>query len=200
LKDYQPVPYLVEAVSLIVSLNPEATQVTARLSLKPNAASGQKQAPLVLDGEKLELKAISIDGKPLDKSRFDVSATGLTIAQEPRRPFKLEIVTLCNPKANTELSGLYVSNNVFCTQCEAEGFRRITYFYDRPDVMARYKVRLEGPIASCPVLLANGNPGAGGIIRGTDWHFVEWDDPFPKPSYLFALVAGDLAHVTDTYL
>jgi aminopeptidase N len=200
LKDYQPVPYLIEEVFLDFSLDTEATRVTARLNLKPNKASSQKGAPLVLDGEKLELQAISIDGKALDKSHFNVSATSLTIAEVPQKPFTLEIVTLCNPKANTELSGLYVSNDVFCTQCEAEGFRRITYFYDRPDVMARYKVRIEGSLASCPVLLANGNPGASGQIPGTDRHFAEWDDPFPKPSYLFALVAGDLAHVADHYV
>src|SRR5689334_2023522 len=148
LKDYQPAPYLIETASLLVSLDPEATQVTARLTLKPNEAAGQKQAPLVLDGEKLELKSVSIDGKPLDRAHIDVSATTLTIAEVPQRPFTLEIVTLCNPKANTELSGLYLSNGVFCTQCEAEGFRRITYFYDRPDVMARYRVRLESSLAS----------------------------------------------------
>ncbi|MGE3874036.1 MAG: aminopeptidase N [Parvibaculaceae bacterium] len=200
LKDYQPVPYLVDEVSLDFGLDPEATQITARLTLKPNPASGQTEAPLVLDGEKLELKAISIDGKPLEKAHFDVSATHLTIAKVPQRPFTLEIVTVCNPKANTELSGLYLSNGIFCTQCEAEGFRRITYFYDRPDVMTRYKVRIEGPAASCPGLLANGNPGGSGTIPGTGRHFALWDDPFPKPSYLFALVAGDLAHVADTYV
>ncbi|MGE0004956.1 MAG: aminopeptidase N [Parvibaculaceae bacterium] len=199
LKDYQPVPYVIDEVSLDVRLEPEATQVSARLNLRPNEASGRSNAPLVLDGEKLELKSISLDGRPLDKSHFNVSATHLTITDVPQRPFTLDIVTLCNPAANTELSGLYVSNGVFCTQCEAEGFRRITYFYDRPDVMARYKVRIEGPLGSCPVLLANGNPGAGGGIAGTDRHFAEWHDPFPKPSYLFALVAGDLAHVTDHY-
>src|SRR5262245_1428514 len=200
LKDYQPVPYLIDAVSLAISLDPEATQVTARLSLKPNKASGQKAAPLVLDGEKLKLETIRIDGKPLYKTHYDVSATSLTIANVPQKPFTLEIVTSCNPKTNTEPSGLYVSNDVFCTQCEAEGFRRITYFYDRPDVTARYRVRIEGPATSCPVLLANGNPGASGAIPGTDRHFAEWDDPFPKPSYLFALVAGDLAHVADSYV
>src|SRR4029078_253377 len=200
LKDYRPVPYLIEAVFLKVDLEPEGTRVTSQLSLSPNEASGQKDAHLVLDGEKLILESISIDGKPLDKAHFDVSAAKLTIAKVPQRRFTLEIVTTCNPKANTELSGLYVSNDVFCTQCEAEGFRRITYFYDRPDVMARYKVRIEGSLSSCPVLLSNGNPGATGMIPGTDRHFAEWDDPLPKPSYLFALVAGDLAHVTDTYV
>ena len=200
LKNYRPVPYLIDEVSLDFSLGPETTQVTSRLSLRPNEAAGMGGAPLVLDGEKLELKAISIDGKPIDTSRYSVNASSLTVAEVPQKPFTLEIVTTCNPKANTELSGLYVSSNIFCTQCEAEGFRRITYFYDRPDVMARYKVRIEGPADTCPVLLSNGNPGATGTIPGTDRHFALWDDPHPKPSYLFALVAGDLAHVADSFV
>ena len=199
LKDYQPVPYLIDEVYLDVSLEPGATLIKARLSLKPNPASNQHHAPLVLDGEKLELLAINLDGTQLDASYFGVSATHLTVPRVPQKPFTLEITTKCDPKANTELSGLYVSNGVFCTQCEAEGFRRITYFYDRPDVMARYKVRIEGSVTSCPVLLANGNPGESGVVAGTDRHFAEWHDPFPKPSYLFALVAGDLAQVTDHY-
>ena len=200
LKDYKPVPYLIDEVSLDFSLGPEATQVSSRLFLRPNEAAGRSGAPLVLVGEKLELKAISLDGEPLDTSRYSVTAASLTIAEVPQRAFTLEIVTICNPKANTELSGLYVSSNIFCTQCEAEGFRRITYFYDRPDVMARYRVRIEGPAATCPVLLSNGNPGQTSAIPGTGRHFAQWDDPFPKPSYLFALVAGDLAHVADSYV
>jgi aminopeptidase N len=200
LKDYKPVPYLIEEVSLDFSLAAEATRVASRLSLKPNRAAGMGGAPLVLDGEKLELEAISIDGKPIDKSRYSINASSLTIAEVPQKPFTLEIVTTCNPRANTELSGLYVSSNIFCTQCEAEGFRRITYFYDRPDVMARYRVRIEGPADTCPVLLSNGNPGESGKIPGTDRHFASWNDPHPKPSYLFALVAGDLAHVADSFV
>ena len=118
----------------------------------------------------------------------------------PQEPFTLDIVTRCNPSANTELSGLYISGGVFCTQCEAEGFRRITYFYDRPDVMARYRVRIEAERTNSPVLLSNGNPGAAcGAVAGTGRHFAMWDDPFPKPSYLFALVAGDLGQVQDMF-
>ena len=108
------------------------------------------------------------------------------------------MITHCHPKANTELSGLYVSNGIYCTQCEAEGFRRITYFYDRPDVMARYRVRIEGPldiVARCCFRTAI--PAPAGRFAGTDRHFAVWDDPLPKPSYLFALVAGDLAMVAD---
>lgn len=200
LKNYQPVPYLIDEVFLSFVLAPEATEVSSSLTLRPNAAAQQKGGPLVLDGEKLELKAIRLDGEALAPDRYSVTAAHLTIHEVPQSPFTLEIVTLCNPKANTELSGLYVSSNVFCTQCEAEGFRRITYFYDRPDVMARYQVRLEAPAGACPVLLANGNPGKTGKIAGSDRHFAEWDDPHPKPSYLFALVAGDLALVSDVYV
>lgn len=200
LKDYRPVPYLIDDVSLDFSLSPEAAEVKARLNFRPNEAADAKDAPLILDGEKLELKSVSLDGNLLEKSRYDVNASDLTVREVPQRPFTLELITLCNPKANTELSGLYVSNNIFCTQCEAEGFRRISYFYDRPDVMARYKVRIEAPLDSCPVLLANGNPGETGKVAGTNRHFALWDDPHPKPSYLFALVAGDLAHVADSYV
>ncbi|HTN98841.1 MAG TPA: aminopeptidase N, partial [Nordella sp.] len=200
LRNYQPVPYLIDEVFLGFVLEPEATEVTSRLNFRPNEAAQQKGTPLVLDGEKLDLKAVRLDGETLAPARYSVTATHLTLHEVPQRPFTLEIVTRCNPKANSELSGLYVSNGIFCTQCEAEGFRRITYFYDRPDVMARYRVRIEAPSASCPVLLSNGNPGISGSIPGTGLHFAEWDDPHPKPSYLFALVAGDLALVADSYV
>ena len=117
----------------------------------------------------------------------------MTIAQPPQGPFALEIETLLDPSANTELSGLYRSGTIYCTQCEAEGFRRITYFLDRPDVMAVYTTRIEATKAQAPVLLANGNLIAAGDIAGTDRHFAVWHDPFPKPSYLFAMVGGNLA-------
>ena len=199
LADYRPTPYLIEAVFLDFSLAPDATQVAAKLTIKPNPKSDEQGAPLALDGEKLKLVSVALDGKILAASDYTVSDTQLSIPKVPQRTFTLDIVTICDPKGNTALSGLYMSNGVYCTQCEAEGFRRITYFYDRPDVMARFKVRIEGPAQSCPVLLSNGNPGETGKVGGTDRHFALWDDPFPKPSYLFALVAGDLAHVADHY-
>ena len=199
LTDYRPVPYLIDSVDLDFQLHPDATQVRARLSLRPNPASTTNNAPLVLDGEKIVLQSLVLDGALLQPSQYRVGEQSLTIANVPAAPFTLEIVTTCNPAANTELSGLYVSGGVFCTQCEAEGFRRITYFLDRPDVMARYTVRMEAERASVPVLLSNGNPREDGLIGGTTRHYAVWDDPFPKPSYLFALVAGDLGAVHDTF-
>jgi aminopeptidase N len=199
LRDYRPVPYLIDSADLGFVLEPDATRVASLLVMRPNPASGEGNAALVLNGEKLKLVSVAIDGKMLDSSAFSVSAQNLTIAQVPQAPFTLEIVNLCNPRANTELSGLYMSNGMYCTQCEAEGFRRITYFYDRPDLMVRFRVRMEAPKAEMPVLLSNGNPGAMGDVPGTGHHYAIWDDPFPKPSYLFALVAGDLAGVHGTF-
>src|SRR6201999_3354834 len=123
----------------------------------------------------------------------------LTIPQPPNKPFTLEIETLVDPSANTQLSGLYRSSGTFCTQCEAEGFRRITYFPDRPDVMAVYTTRIEAEKSEAPILLSNGNPQSAGDIAGTTRHFAVWHDPHPKPSYLFALVGGDLACVEDSF-
>ncbi len=199
LKDYKPVPYLIDSADLDFQLEPEATRVRSLLAMRPNPDSGESNAPLVLDGKNLKLLSVAIDATAVDASGFSVSDSALTIAQVPQRPFTLEIVNLCNPKANTELSGLYMSNGMYCTQCEAEGFRRITYFYDRPDVMARFRVRVEAPKQEMPVLLSNGNPGEVGDIPGAGRHFAVWNDPFPKPCYLFALVAGDLAGVFDTF-
>ncbi len=199
LKDYTPVPYRIDSVDLDFSLDPQATMVTSRLAMAPNAASHETNAALVLLGEKITLRSIAIDGKPLAAADYSVSETALTIASVPQRPFTLELVSVCNPSANTELTGLYMSNGMYCTQCEAEGFRRITYFYDRPDVMARHTVRIEAPKREFPVLLSNGNPGNTGDVVGTDRHYATWNDPFPKPAYLFALVAGDLAAVHDTF-
>ena len=199
LQDYRPTPYLIDAVELDFRLDPTATEVRARLSLRPNPASTEQGAALVLDGERITLQSLALDGRGVEPGQFRVSEQSLTIPDVPQRPFTLEMVTTCNPSANTELSGLYVSGGVFCTQCEAEGFRRITYFYDRPDVMARYTVRIEAEREAVPVLLSNGNPRERDVIGGTTRHFAVWDDPFPKPSYLFALVAGDLASVHDMF-
>ena len=199
LQDYQPTPYRIDRVALDIALDPEQTRVVATLSVGLNPASHAKGAPLVLDGEKIALESIAIDGKPCPADSYTVSDTALTIASVPPTPFTLQIVSTCNPTTNTELTGLYMSNGMFCTQCEAEGFRRITYYYDRPDVMARFRVRIEAPRDGFPVLLSNGNPLQSGDVHGTDRHFAVWDDPFPKPSYLFALVAGDLAGVHDSY-
>jgi aminopeptidase N len=197
LKDYKPIPYSIDKVELDFSLEPEATRVTARIALRPNTASAEKSAPLVFDGEKIKLISVSIDGAVLGDDRYALSESKLIIASVPQKSFTLVIVTECNPTQNTELSGLYMSNGMYCTQCEAQGFRRITYFYDRPDVMAIFKVRMDAP-KSMPVLLSNGNAGETGAF-GADRHFAVWDDPHPKPTYLFALVAGDLAGVHDHF-
>ena len=132
----------------------------------------------------------------LPDDSFVATSDGLTIPQPPNRPFKLEIETAVDPSANTQLSGLYRSNGTYCTQCEAEGFRRITFFPDRPDVMSVYTTRIEADKAQAPVLLSNGNLVENGDAPGKR-HFVVWHDPHPKPSYLFALVGGDLACVED---
>jgi aminopeptidase N len=199
LADYQPVPYLIEEVSLDFTLDPENTRVHARLRFRPNPASRETGVPLALDGEDIILQSVSLDGRELAAHEYELRPPGLVIAGVPQAPFTLDVVNTCNPRSNTQLSGLYLSSGIFCTQCEAEGFRRITYFYDRPDVMARYTVRIDADKASCPVLLSNGNPGERGETSVSGRHYAIWHDPFPKPAYLFALVAGDLAAVHDSF-
>jgi aminopeptidase N len=197
LSDYRPPDWLIETVELDVSLDSVATSVRAKLKLKPNGAS--VPAPLVLDGEELKLRSLALDGEPLPNGSFLATAERLTIAQPPNRPFELEIETVIDPAANTQLMGLYRAGSTYCTQCEAEGFRRITYFLDRPDVMAVYTTRIEADKDEAPVLLSNGNLIAQGDIPGTNRHFAVWHDPFKKPSYLFALVGGKLACVADSF-
>src|SRR5712672_1010083 len=198
LADYQPPDWLVETVELDVSLHPTATRVRARLKVRPNP-SARAAAPLTLDGDGLTLKSIKLDGRPLSADSFTATPDKLSIPQPPQRACLLEIETLVDPTANTQLTGLYRAGATYCTQCEAEGFRRITYFPDRPDVMAVYTTRIEAEKADAPVLLANGNLVASGDLPGTSRHFAVWHDPFPKPSYLFALVGGKLACVEDRF-
>ncbi len=192
--------YLIEEVELDVTLDPKATRVASKLRLRPNPKVATGGRPLVLDGESLTLQSLALNGKRLAPEDYDLNESSLTIRSVPAQPFTLEIVTLCDPDANTALSGLYRSRGTYCTQCEPEGFRRITYFLDRPDVLAVYTVRIEADRATTPVLLSNGNPVAQGDIPGTGRHFAIWHDPFPKPSYLFALVGGDLACVPDSFV
>src|ERR1700736_6657614 len=196
LADYHPPDWLVETVELDIVLDPKATRVRATLRLRPN---GGPPAPLVLDGDALDLRAIALDGRALSPEQYAATPEQLTIAQPPPRPFRLEIETLVNPSANTQLMGLYRSGSIYCTQCEAEGFRRITYFMDRPDVMAVYTTRIEADKNEAPVLLANGNLVERREIAGTNTHYAIWHDPFPKPSYLFAMVGGKLACVEDRF-
>src|SRR5436190_18952070 len=198
LEDYRPPDWLVETVELDVSLDPSGTRVRATLALKPNGNGAP--GPLMLDGDGLSLAGLALDGAPLPSEQYVPTPDRLTIAQPPQRPFRLTIDTVVDPSANTQLSGLYRSGQIYCTQCEAEGFRRITYFPDRPDVMAVYTTRIEAEKAEAPVLLANGNLTAAGDVPGSSRHFAVWHDPFPKPSYLFALVGGELAYVEDRFV
>lgn len=199
LADYRPSPFLVESVDLDIALDSTATRVISKLKIRKNPQSKSKASNLHLDGEFLELKRIAVNGTSLEAGAYDTSELGLTLKEVPQKPFVLEIETTINPSANTALQGLYLSRNVFCTQCEAQGFRRITYFIDRPDIMATYRVRLEADIALAPILLANGNPVERGTLPGGKRHYAIWHDPHPKPSYLFAIVGGDLSSVASSF-
>ncbi|WP_243367621.1 aminopeptidase N [Microvirga solisilvae] len=198
LEDYRPSDFLIDQVELDVRLHPTATKVTTTLSMRPNPA-GRSDVPLVLDGDEVNLKGLALDDRALDTGEFEASPQSLVISQPPQQPFKLTIETEINPTANTKLMGLYRSSGNYCTQCEAEGFRRITYFLDRPDVLAVYTTRIEADREEAPVLLGNGNPVESGSIAGTGRHFAIWHDPFPKPSYLFALVGGRLGKVSKPF-
>jgi aminopeptidase N len=196
LRDYRPPDFLIDTVELDFELAPDATTVRSRLAIRRNPA-GRPGAPLALNGEELELLSLAIDGAALGAERYHLEETGLRIGQVPDA-FTLEIATRIHPAKNTALEGLYVSNDMFCTQCEAEGFRRITYYLDRSDVMARFRTRIVADAGNYPVLLSNGNLVEQGVLEDGR-HWVVWDDPFPKPSYLFALVAGRLECREDGY-
>ena len=188
LAEYRPPAYLIDEVFLDFDLQPSATRVKAKLTVRRN---GDHAEPLVLDGEGLKTLSVRVDG--LDHAH-DTTAETLTLAGLPAA-FTLETEVEIDPQANTALMGLYMSGGRFCTQCEAEGFRRITWFLDRPDVLSRYTVRMEADTAFHR-LLANGNLMESGAT--TDGrHFAVWNDPFPKPCYLFALVAGELDELVD---
>jgi aminopeptidase N len=196
LVDYRPPDYVVETADLTFDLREQGTRVISRLALRRHPqASGDT---LRLDGEGLSPVWLRLDGDELPGDRYTVDDTGLTLFGAPDACI-LESEVVIEPQNNTALEGLYRSGGLYCTQCEPEGFRRITWFVDRPDVMARFNVRIEADAASCPVLLSNGNPRESGQLPDGR-HYAIWEDPFPKPSYLFALVAGDLAHVEDRHV
>ena len=199
LSDYRPPDYLVDAVELDIRLHPTATRVKSKLKLRPNP-QGRPGMPLHLDGDDLVATAAAIDGTELDLAAGFATAERLTIAAPPQRSFTLEVETVLDPSANTRLMGLYRSGSAYCTQCEAEGFRRITYYLDRPDVLAVFTTRIEGSRDEAPVLLGNGNPVASGDVPGTDRHYAVWHDPHPKPAYLFALVGGVLEALRDEFV
>src|SRR5918998_3232742 len=165
LEDYRPSDFLIDRVDLNIRLHPTRTRVTASLALRPNPA-GQPDAPLVLDGDELTLLAAALDGKSLAGADFAATPQALTLPDPPRRPFTLTLETEIDPGANTKLMGLYRSSGVYCTQCEAEGFRRITYFLDRPDVLSVYTTRIGAEREKAPVLLGNGNPVESGPVAG----------------------------------
>lgn len=196
LKDYVPPAWRVPRVELTFRLDPACTRVHSRLALE--RAEGAAGEPLMLYGQDLTLLTLSADGRPLPKGAWRLEGEQLWIQDLPER-CELTVETEIRPDANTALEGLYVSGGNFCTQCEAEGFRRITYFPDRPDVMTVYTVRIEADAAACPVLLSNGNLVESGDLPDGR-HYAVWHDPFPKPSYLFALVAGNLACREDRFV
>ncbi len=198
LKDYTPPAFLISAVELDVEIRDEDAFVRARVSLSRNPDSPEQTAPLVLNGDELAMQSIAIDGRKLGADEYCVDATHLTLARVPDQ-FKLETAVIIVPQKNTKLEGLYATKAGFVTQCEAEGFRRITWFLDRPDVMAKYTVTVRANKEKYPVLLSNGNLAGSGEQRGGR-HWAKFEDPFPKPSYLFAMVAAKLEMLEDSFV
>jgi len=196
LKDYQPPAYWIDTVDLVFELREQGTRVRARLGIRRNPDVPVADS-LSLDGEGLNPISIRIDERELPDSGYRLDDVSLTLFNPPAQ-FVLDTEVEIAPENNTALEGLYRSGGMFCTQCEAEGFRKITWFLDRPDVMARFSTRIEADQAAYPVLLSNGNPVDQGHLPD-ERHYAEWDDPFPKPAYLFALVAGDLKHIAASH-
>ena len=197
-KDYSAPDYLIDQVDMLFELFDAKTRVSAKTYFLKNDRGVNSDSRLRLSGEKLQLISIKIDGVALDSTQYILDDKSLVIL-DPPSSFMLEIVTEIEPSKNTSLEGLYQSNGNYCTQCEAEGFRKITYYLDRPDVLAKFSVRIEGDASSCPVMLSNGNCIESGDLDGQR-HYVVWHDPFPKPSYLFALVAGRLVSIEDEFV
>jgi len=207
LADYRPAPYLIAHTSLRVQLFADRSMVEADLQFEPNPVA--EPGPLELQGVELELRELELDGQLLDASAYQLEADRLVLLHPPARPFRLRTLVCIHPETNTSLEGLYVSGGMVTSQCEAVGFRRITFHPDRPDLLSRFRVRIEADQVSCPVLLSNGNCMETGALppapnsegaEPSPRHFAVWDDPFPKPSYLFALVAGQLEEVNDQFI
>ncbi|MBT5566615.1 MAG: aminopeptidase N [Rhodospirillaceae bacterium] len=197
LKDYAPPPYLIDTMDLAFDLDPHRTKVTATSHVRKNSAVTNQHNDLVLDGENLTLISVKVNDHELDCAEWKLTAESLTLHGVPKE-FTLTVCTEIEPASNKALEGLFMSGGRFCTQCEAEGFRRITYYLDRPDVLARFTVRINADVGEFPVLLSNGNCIDRGVIS-EGRHYAVWEDPFPKPCYLFALVAGKLACLSDTF-
>jgi len=198
LKDYKAPDFLIDKTELNFQLGELATVVTSRLVMRRNP-EGQLNAPLVLNGEQLELKQLMLDGNILTPDAYRLDAVSLTLENVPD-VFEIQCTTLIQPQKNTSLEGLYKSNGMFCTQCEAEGFRKITYYLDRPDVMSEFTTTILADQKKYPVLLSNGNELDRGALTAGGMHWVRWKDPFKKPSYLFALVAGNLRFREDYFI
>ena len=200
LKDYTPPEYLIDKAELNFDLDEQRTHVRATLSLRRNPQSLADSVALKLLGEELQLVSIAIGGTPLEPSQYLLGEEALIVHEVPQdRPFQIIIENIIDPQANTALEGLYLSNGMLCTQCEAQGFRKITWFLDRPDVMSRFKTTLVADKTKYPVLLSNGNKTGSGELENNR-HWVSWEDPFAKPCYLFALVAGQLECVADEFV
>ncbi|MGB1834919.1 MAG: aminopeptidase N, partial [bacterium] len=197
LKDYKVPPYLIPNTKLRFELGEESTEVQSILTLQRNPLAKEEDRLLRLHGEGIELLELKLNGAVLREADYQKDEEFLTIKNFPDEG-ELSIRTRIKPQDNTTLEGLYKSNELFCTQCEAEGFRHITYFLDRPDVLSRYTTTIVGDQQAYPTLLSNGNPiDSGSLSDGR--HYVTWEDPFPKPSYLFALVAGNLECLEDSF-
>ena len=193
--DYRAPDFSISTVELTFYLDPHHTRVHNRMQVHPQ----RQQQPLCLDGEQLKLLEVSINGELLDANDYQVDTQQLVLTKVPEQAFELEVVTEIDPANNTALEGLYQTNGSFCTQCEAEGFRRITYYLDRPDVLAIFTTTIYADQQQYPYLLSNGNPQASGTTpAGQQW--VTWHDPFPKPAYLFALVAGNFELLEDHFI
>lgn len=197
LADYQPPDYAIDQLTMNVELDVGEVGEAKVTTTAEYQRLNQQALGLTLDGEKFELESIALNGHKLKESNYVRDDHSLTIPQVPEK-FVLDVVTRIRADKNTELSGLYRSSGNYCTQCEAEGFRRITYFLDRPDVLCRYDVSISGNQKRYPVLLSNGNLVAKGENQDGS-HWARWNDPIPKPCYLFALVAGNLQHVSDSF-
>ncbi|MBF7729280.1 aminopeptidase N [Pseudomonas sp. N040] len=197
LKDYQAPEYLIDETHLTFELFEDHTLVHAQLVMQRNPARGAGLPPLVLDGQQLELLALSLNDRQLHAGDYQLDDSHLTLQPDSQR-FVIDSTVRIHPESNTALEGLYKSGSMFCTQCEAEGFRKITFYLDRPDVMSRFTTTVTAEQQRYPVLLSNGNPIASGS-EGDGRHWATWEDPFKKPAYLFALVAGDLWCVEDHF-
>ncbi|ONI07154.1 hypothetical protein PRUPE_5G103100 [Prunus persica] len=197
LKDYKLPDYYFDSVDLNFSLGAEKTIVSSKIAVFPRVEGSS--SPLVLDGQDLKLLSVRINSKELKDEDYRLDSRHLTLTSVPSGTFTLEILTETYPEKNTSLEGLYKSSGNFCTQCEAEGFRKITFYQDRPDIMAKYTCRIEADKSLYPVLLSNGNLIEQGDVEGNK-HFALWEDPFKKPCYLFALVAGQLESRDDTFV